>query len=110
MQDLDVGFKCYEWPSKMAAIMKDAISKANSEHKLFEVDLKNRRKEFGDSLSALQERVDAFEKYDVTARRSEHAKEVTFSLISLPISEPFWKFWVLCSRPCMNQQAIRIHL
>lgn len=73
---MDTGFKAYEWPAKMQAIMKEAILKANSEHKQFELDLKLRRKEFGETLSGLQVRVDAFETFDVTARRSENAKEV----------------------------------
>lgn len=76
MQDLDVGFKCYEWPAKISKIMKEATSKASTDHKKFEQELKSRRKDFSESLGSLQSAVDVFEGYDVSARRAEHAREV----------------------------------
>jgi dynein heavy chain, axonemal len=75
-QDMDIAFKCYEWPAKMVRIMKEAITKATAEHKQFETQLKTRRKVFGDSVGTLQSRVDAFVIYDVSARRAEHTREV----------------------------------
>lgn len=75
---MDVAFKCYEWPAKMARAMKDATAKASAEHKQFEAQLKTRRAEFGESLGGLQTRVAAFAHYDVPARRAEHAREVRF--------------------------------
>eukprot|EP00892_Ulva_mutabilis_P009855 jgi/Ulvmu1/7241/UM035_0028.1 len=75
-EDLDVTFKCYEWPAKISKIMKDAITKATTDHKQFEQQLKSHRKSFGDSLGSLEGRVLAFEMYDVIARRAEHAREV----------------------------------
>lgn len=75
-QDLDVSFKCYEWPAKIAKVMREATAKASSEHKRFEQELKARRKEFTESLGSLQERVNAFEAYDSSARRAEYAREV----------------------------------
>lgn len=56
--------------------MKDAVTKATTDHKQFEHQLKMHRKSFGDSLGDLEERVAAFEMYDVIARRAEHAREV----------------------------------
>lgn len=56
--------------------MKDAVTKATTDHKQFEQQLKLHRKTFGDSLGDLQERVLAFEVYDIIAKRAEHAREV----------------------------------
>jgi hypothetical protein len=60
----------------MVRIMRDATTKASAEHKRFEQDLKARRKQFSESLNTLQARVDAFQAYDVSARRAEYAREV----------------------------------
>jgi hypothetical protein len=60
----------------MVRIMRDATAKASAEHKRFEHELKARRKQFSESLGALQARVDAFRAYDVSTRRAEYAREV----------------------------------
>jgi hypothetical protein len=87
MQELDWFYKSYEWPAKIAKVMKEASSKVATDHKSFEQSLKARRKEFGDSLGDLESRVAAFSQYDVIARRAEHATEVCscFCLVSSTI-------------------------
>lgn len=69
-------YKSCEWPAKISKIMKEASSKAATDHKSFEQSLKCRRKDFGESLGDLENRVAAFSQYDVIARRAEHATEV----------------------------------
>lgn len=64
--------------------MKDAVTKATTDHKQFEQQLKSHRKSFGDSLGDLQQRVTAFDVYDVIARRAEHAREVCFPGLLVP--------------------------
>ena len=76
MQELDLFYKSCEWPAKIAKVMKEASTKAATDHKCFEQTLKARRKDFGDSLGDLENRVAAFSQYDVIARRAEHATEV----------------------------------
>jgi hypothetical protein len=76
VQELDWFYKSYEWPAKIAKVMKEASSKAAIDHKSFEQSLKARRKEFGDSLGDLENRVANFSQYDVIARRAELATEV----------------------------------
>lgn len=84
MQDLDITFKCYEWPNRIVKIMKDAVTKSTTDHKVFEQQLKAHRKVFGDSLGDLEQRVLAFDMYDVIARRAEHAREVRGININTP--------------------------
>lgn len=76
LQELDIFYKSCEWPAKISKVMKEASSKAATDHKSFEHSLKARRKEFGESLGDLENRVAAFSQYDVIARRAEHATEV----------------------------------
>lgn len=90
MQELDLFYKSCEWPAKIAKVMKEASAKAATDHKSFEQSLKARRKDFGDSLGDLENRVAAFSQYDVIARRAEHATEVctTYLPTHLPILGP----------------------
>ncbi|KAK9812825.1 hypothetical protein WJX72_004356 [[Myrmecia] bisecta] len=76
-EDFEVAMRAYEWPKKMVAIMKDAIGKANGEHRDFESALKKRRKDFADLLDKYQAEVDKYEARAEMARRDEIASQVT---------------------------------
>lgn len=84
VQELDLFYKSCEWPAKIAKVTKEASSKAASDHKSFEQSLKARRKDFGESLGDLENRVAAFSQYDVISRRAEHATEVCIASYTLP--------------------------
>jgi dynein heavy chain len=77
VEDFDVAMKAYVWPKKMVEVMKEAVSKANAEHKEFEHQLKKRRLVFSDTLVEYERSVGLLEERDEMNRRDALAKEVT---------------------------------
>ena len=68
--------QAYEWPKKMVDIMKDALAKANAEHKEFEQQLKKRRKEFGELIDSYAKEVEGYHTKAEIIKRDQIAHEV----------------------------------
>lgn len=75
-EDFDTAMRAYEWPRKMMDIMKEANTKANTEHKEFETQLKKRRKEFGEQLEVYQKEVESYHNKSEIVKRDQISGEV----------------------------------
>eukprot|EP00951_Prasinocladus_malaysianus_P050672 scaffold682805_cov38-Prasinocladus_malaysianus.AAC.1 len=61
----------------MVDIMRDAVNKANTEHREFEQQLKKRRVAFAETLAEYEKAVDQFEERDEINRKDALSKEVS---------------------------------
>lgn len=68
--------KAYEWPRAFGDVMREAVAKANQEHREFEAALKQRRKEFGDQVEEFIKQVAAIETKSDIYKREQVAAEV----------------------------------
>ena len=81
--DFRIAIKAYEWPKKMVATQKEARDKANAEHRAYEQKLKDRRAEFCDRLSRMDEEIHTFETesdIDARAKLAEKATDLNTKL------------------------------
>ncbi|KAF5833108.1 hypothetical protein DUNSADRAFT_10689 [Dunaliella salina] len=76
-EDFEIAMRAYEWPRKMMDIMKEATTKANAEHKEFELQLKKRRKEFGDVLEKYAVEMEQYHNKNEIMKRDQIATEVS---------------------------------
>lgn len=75
-EDVDAGYKAYEWPKRMTDIMKEAQMKSSMEHKEFEAQLKQRRKMFGEALDQYALDVETYHTKGDIVKRDQISQEV----------------------------------
>lgn len=74
--DFDFARKAYEWPKRFSDVLREAGTKAASEHRQFEGALKARRKEFDKRIEQYGAEVAAVEGRADIVKREVVASEV----------------------------------
>ncbi|MEW5311652.1 MAG: hypothetical protein WDW38_003348 [Sanguina aurantia] len=75
-EDFEISMKAYEAPRRMVEVMKQAATKANSEHREYESQLKKRRKEFGEQLEAYAKDLESYHTKAEIIKRDVLSSEV----------------------------------
>jgi dynein heavy chain len=75
-EDFESARKAYEWPKKFVEVLREAGTKAASEHRQFEAALKLRRKEFDQQVQQHAEKLTIVEARSDIFKREVAAAEV----------------------------------
>lgn len=81
-EDFDYARKAYEWPSRFSNVLREAATKAASEHRQFETALQARRKEFDKRVEQYAAELSVVEGRADIVKRESIASEVSAPLIS----------------------------
>jgi hypothetical protein len=92
---MSLASRCYEWPKKFADVLREAGTKAATEHRHFENALKTRRREFSERVDKYTADVTAVEGRSEIMRREQVVVEVSRGITHR--SSPGVKLWVLWS-------------
>lgn len=77
--DCDSAVKAYEWPKRFGEVLREAGTKAASEHRQFEAALKVRRKEFEQQVEQYVTKLAVVEARSDIVKREVAAAEVCYS-------------------------------
>lgn len=109
---MSLASRCYEWPKKFADVLREAGTKAATEHRHFENALKTRRREFSERVDKYAADVTAVEGRSEIMRREQVVVEVSGignpgSILGLYL----WVLWWALRDDLIHQQmGLRPHL